>query len=378
MNRPSLNIMIVAGEPSGDIHAAHVAEAIKRLHPDTSLFGMGGRQMADVGVELIYDIADSAVMGFAEVLASVPEFYRKMHHLREIALAKQPDAVLLVDFPDFNMRLARQLSSQQFPIVYYIPPKAWAWRPWRAKSIARLTSLVISIFPFEAEFYRRAGANVEFVGHPLLDFVQVNLTQAQARTSLKQPGNPPIVALLPGSRRKELERLLPVMQEVAHRIHAATPETRFLLPLASALSAEDIPHDPLIEIIEGQTYQVLRAADLAIIASGTATLEAACIGTPMIILYKVSRSTWYIARWLVHLKHSGLPNIIAGDEIAPEFLQDRVNPDLITPTALRLLRDSEAYDRQRCHLAQVRQRLGEPGAVERAARLLLETAGLPC
>ena len=337
--------------------------------------------MAAAGVELTFDIADSAVMGIAEVLASVPAFYRKMDTLRDLARQRRPDAVLLVDFPDFNLRLAKRIHKLSIPIVYYIPPKAWAWRPWRARTVSRLASQVIAIFPFEADFYRRAGANVEFVGHPILDLIPETLTRTQARDRLQQPHDSPLVALLPGSRRKELERLFPAMRASARRIHRVVPGVRFILPLAPSLadtilletlSSRELP----ITVSVGQAYEALRAADLAIVASGTATLEAACLGTPMIILYKVSRSTWYIAKWLVHLSHSGLPNIIAGDEIVPELLQDRVQPDRIAAEAIALLLDPETRERQKHALARVRQALGDAGAVERAARLLLETAGV--
>lgn len=371
------SIMVVAGEPSGDVHAAHVVREASQLQPGLTFFGMGGHHMADAGVELVYDIADSAVMGIAEVLASVPQFLRKMHFLRDLALERLPQAVLLVDFPDFNVRLAKQLRRHGLKIAYYIPPKAWAWRPWRAKQVGKLVSRVISILPFEADFYRSAGANVEFVGHPLLDFAQTGLTQSQARASLNQPEDVPIVALLPGSRRKELERLLPIMQETAARIQAIIPTVRFLLPLASSLSRDDLPDLPHVQVFDGQIYEILRAADVGIIASGTATLEAACLGTPMIILYIVSPSTWQIAKRMVRLEHSGLPNIIAGKEIVPEFLQDDVHPDQITPVALELLQDATARHSQQNRLAEVRSQLGERGAVRRTAHVLLEVAGFP-
>jgi len=366
--------MFVAGEASGDLHASRVAAKIKELIPEASLFGMGGDSMLAAGVDLEYNIADSAVMGFSEVLSSIPALWKKLTRLKEIVASSRPDALVLIDFPDFNMRLARYAHKLKIPVIYYIPPKAWAWRRYRARQIAQITTVVASIFPFEAEFYRRAGANVNYVGHPLLDFAKSAFNQREAKERFSLEPDEPVFGLMPGSRRKEVDRLLPVMLEVAHRIREIIPTCQFLLPLAPTISMANLPEMPFIQVIKDEVYNIMRACDLMCIASGTATLEAALMLTPMIIIYKVSFSTWIILNSLVRLTHSGLPNIIAGREIVPELLQSQANPQLISKIAIELLSDPNKIARQKAELAKIREQLGTEGAVERIAKLVLKTA----
>lgn len=369
-----LKIMFVAGEASGDLHASRVAAKIKELAPEASLFGMGGNLMLAAGVDLEYNIADSAVMGFSEVISSIPALWNRLTRLKEIINNRRPDALVLIDFPDFNMRLARYVHKRNIPVIYYIPPKAWAWRRYRARQIAQITTVVASIFPFEAEFYRRAGANVVYVGHPLLDFAKSALSQREAKERFFLNPDEPVFGLMPGSRRKEIDRLLPVMLEVAHRIREIIPTCQFLLPLAPTISKTYLPEMPFVQVIEGEVYNIMRTCDLMCIASGTATLEAALMLTPMIIIYKVSFSTWIIAKSLVNLTHSGLPNIIAGREIVPELLQSQANPQLISKIAIELLSDPNKITMQKAELAKIRDQLGAEGAVERTAKLVLKTA----
>ncbi|MFQ6044296.1 MAG: lipid-A-disaccharide synthase [Candidatus Poribacteria bacterium] len=369
-----LKIMFVAGEASGDLHASRVAARIKQLMPEASLFGMGGDLMLAAGVDLEYNIADSAVMGFSEVLSSIPTLWQRLNRLKEIAASCRPNALVLIDFPDFNMRLARYVHQLNIPVIYYIPPKAWAWRRYRARQIARITTVVASIFPFEAEFYRQAGANVVYVGHPLLDFARSALSQREARERFCLNPDEPVFGLIPGSRNKEIDRLLPVMLQMAHRIRKVIPTCQFLLPLAPTISKAMLPEMPFVQVIEGEVYNVMRACNLMCVASGTATLEAALMLTPMIIIYKVSLSTWIIAKSLVKLTHSGLPNIIAGREIVPELLQSRASPQLISKIAIELLSDPKKIARQKAEFAKIRERLGTEGAVERTAKLVLKIA----
>ena len=364
-------IMIVAGEPSGDLQASRVAAKLKELAPDLALFGMGGDLMEAAGVELIYHIRDSAVMGIGEVFTAIPTFLKKRKHLKHLIRAKRPDVVVLVDFGDFNMPLARFAHRLGIPVVYYIPPKAWAWRPNRAKKIAKTTTAVASIFPFAAEFYRKAGANVEFVGHPLLDFARTDLSCAAARRSLGLDVDCPVLGLMPGSRRREVERMLPMMLEVIDQIHRTAIDCQFVLPLAPGIDPATLPQMPSVKVVKGSTYQAMRASDLMLITSGTATLEAACLGTPMIVIYKMSRLSWHILRALVKLELSGLPNVIAGREIVPELLQDQVTAERITPIALELLQDPKKRKEQQAHLRWVYEQLGEPGAAKRTAQLIL-------
>ena len=363
--------MIVAGEPSGDLQASRVTAELKEIAPDLALFGMGGDLMAEVGVELIYHIRDSAVMGIGEVFTAIPAFLKKREHLKHLIRTKRPDAVVLVDFGDFNMPLARFAHGLGIPVIYYIPPKAWAWRPNRAKKIAKTTTAVASIFPFAADFYREAGANVEFVGHPLLDFARTDLSGAEARRALGLDADRPVLGLMPGSRRREIERLLPVMLEVTDQIHQAVPDCQFVLPLAPGIDSATLPEMPLVSVVRGSVYEAMRASDLMLVASGTATLEAACLGTPMIVVYKMSRLSWHILRKLVKLELSGLPNVIAGREIVPELLQNQVTTKRITPIALELLQNPEKREAQQETLRWVYEQLGESGAAKRTAQLIL-------
>ena len=305
------------------------------------------------------------------MFTAIPAFLKKRKHLKQLIRAKRPDAVVLVDFGDFNMPLARFTHGLGIPVIYYIPPKAWAWRPSRAKKIAKTTTAVASIFPFAAAFYRKAGANVEFVGHPLLDFARTDLSCAEARCALGLKADRPVLGLMPGSRRREVERLLPVMLEVTGQIHQVVPNCQFVLPLAPGIDSGVLPEMPLVSVVKGSTYQAMRASDLMLIASGTATLEAACLGTPMIVVYKMSRLSWHILRKLVKLELSGLPNVIAGREIVPELLQDHVTADRIAPIALELLQNSENREAQQKQLRWVYDQLGEPGAAQRTAQLIL-------
>ena len=364
-------IMIVAGEPSGDLQASRVAAELRELAPDLALFGMGGDLMEAAGVELIYHIRDSAVMGIGEVFTAISAFLKKRKHLKRLIHAKRPDAVVLVDFGDFNMPLARFTHRLGIPVIYYIPPKAWAWRPSRAKKIAKTTTAVASIFPFAAEFYRKAGANVEFVGHPLLDFARTDLSSAEARRALGLHEDYPVLGLMPGSRRREVERILPVMLAVKDQINQTMPDCQFVLPLAPGIDSATLPEMPSVKVVEGSVYEAMRASNLMLIASGTATLEATCLGTPMIVIYKMSRLSWHILRALVKLELSGLPNVIAGREIVPELLQDQVTSERITPITLELLQNSKKREAQQESLRWVYEQLGEPGAAKRAAQLIL-------
>ena len=364
-------IMIIAGEPSGDLHASRVATQLKTLRPEIELFGMGGDRMEAAEVSLVYHIRDSAVMGIGEVLSAIPAFLKKQRHLKRLIRKKRPDAVVLVDFAEFNMGLAKCAHRLQIPAVYYIPPKAWAWRGYRAKKIAKRTGAVASIFPFETEFYRRAGANAKFVGHPLLDDANSDVSVSEAREKLGLSANAPVLGLLPGSRRREVEALYPVMLEVAEQIRRILPDCQLILPLAPSISPETLPEAPAVKIVKDATYDAMRASDLIVVASGTATLEAACLLTPMVVLYKLSRLSWWMAKRFVKLDSSALPNIIAGCHIVPELLQDDVQVERISSIALDLLQDSEKREAQRKALRKVCEQLGDSGAAKRTAQLVL-------
>ena len=327
--------------------------------------------MESAGVKLLFHIRDSAVMGISEVLNMIPTFLQKQRDLKKLIATKKPSVVVLVDFGDFNLGIAKFAHQLNIPTIYYIPPKAWAWRGNRVDKLTKTTSIIASIFPFETEFYRKKGANVEFVGHPLLDVAQTDFTQTEAQKSLDIADNYPVVGLMPGSRRKEIQCLLPIMLEVAQNLLQRIPSCQFILPLAPGIDRQSLPNMPFVEIIEDAVYPSMRAADLMLVASGTATLEAACIGTPMIIIYKVSLLTWWIIQHFVNLEFSGLPNIIAGREIVPELLQDEVTTNQVTAIAIDLLENPEQCQKQRQELKQVSKSLGLIGARKRVADLIL-------
>ena len=381
--------MIVAGEPSGDLHASQVAHQLKALCPDITLFGMGGDRMAAASVTLDLHIRDSAVMGFADVITVLPMFLRKQAYLKRRIREERPDVLLLVDFAEFNMPLAKFARGCGVSVVYYIPPKAWAWRAGRAKKLAESADIVAAIFPFEAEFYQDAGANAEFVGHPLVDFAQTSLTVCQAREHLglcrSDDEDAPVIALMPGSRRSEIRHILPVMLKAAANIATVYPQAQWVLPLAPGISRESIAEygrgwvtqplqTPTLQIVENQTYTAMRASTLLLVTSGTATLEATCIGTPMIILFRTASVNWHIIKMLTQLNRSGLPNLIAGRDIVPELLQTALTPDALTALALDFLRHPEKREEQRESLQAVYGQLGAAGAAERTAELVLDAA----
>ena len=388
-------IMIVAGEPSGDLHASHVARRLKALCPDITLFGMGGDQMEAVSVKIDLHIRDSAVMGFADVITVLPMFLRKQAYLKRCIREEHPDVLLLVDFAEFNMPLAKFAQRHGVSVVYYIPPKAWAWRAKRARKLAKWANVVAAIFPFEAEFYRNSGANAEFVGHPLVDFAQTSLTVHEARECLNIPETEddpeaPVIGLMPGSRRSEIHHIFPIMLKAAANIAKVYPNAQWILPLAPGISRDLIAEHqqelcrgnrvtqplqiPSIKIVENQTYQAMRASTLLLVTSGTATLEATCIGAPMIILFCTAALNWHIIKALTPLNRSGLPNLIAGRDIVPELLQTELTPTALTTLVLDFLKHPQKRETQRAALQAVYAQLGTAGAAQRTAELVLDAA----
>ena len=355
---------------------------------------MGGDWMEKASVSLDFHIRDSAVMGFADVITVLPMFLRKQAHLKRHIREERPDVLLLVDFAEFNMPLAKFAQKHGVPVVYYIPPKAWAWRAKRAQKLAKWADVVASIFPFEAEFYRNAGANAEFVGHPLVDFAQTPLSTQAARThlNLSKSGdaeNTPVIGLMPGSRRSEIRHILPVMLSAAANVAQVYPNAQWILPLAPGISRERIakcqreqnssgPQVPPIKIVEDATYPAMRASTLLWVTSGTATLEATCIGTPMIIVFRTASLNWHIVKALTPLERSGLPNLIAGQDIVPELLQTELTPTALAELSLDFLQNPQKRETQRNALQRVRAQLGPAGAAERTAELVFLTIRQAC
>lgn len=372
-------VMISVGEASGDLHGASVAAALRAAEPDLRIFGMGGAMMRSAGVDIVYDIAELGVMGLVEIVKSLPKLFRLRDRLREVMIRERPDVLVVIDYPGFNMRLAKVAKELGIPVVSYISPSAWAWGRGRAKEVAETVDRVAAIFPFEADVYREAGANVTFVGHPLIDIVKPTLTKEEAYAHFQADPARPLVLLMPGSRRQEIEELLPHMLAAAEKIQNTIPECQFFIPVASTISREMLQsiisgYQVRVELTSGQVYDLMQIADLAVAASGTATLETSLLNLPTIIIYKVVPLTYWLGKFLVKIPHIGLPNIIAGRAVVPELLQGEANADNIARQAIDILGNPARREKILTDLAEVRQKLGESGAVGRVARVILEVA----
>jgi lipid-A-disaccharide synthase len=373
-------ILLVAGEVSGDLHGSHLVEAIQRIEPEVEFFGVGGEGLERRGMKLLYRTHSLSVVGITEVFVKLRTILKALRGLKKSLEREKPDLVILIDFPDFNLRLAKIAHRRGFPILYYISPQVWAWRPNRIKSIARLVKKMIVLFPFEVSLYESAGVDVEWVGHPLLDIVKPILSKEEAFQQFGLDPKRRTIGLLPGSRVHEVERLLPPLLASAHLLQREIPDLQFIIPLASGIPKtillSYIKNSP-VKVVEHYPYDVMNLSELLITASGTATLEGAILGKPMIIIYKVSRPSYWIGRALIRVDHIGLVNLVAEKEIAPELIQKDVHPQRIAEEALRILRDPILSRKMADSMGEVRQRLGEPGAAQRAARIvtsLLHTA----
>ena len=371
-------ILISAGEASGDIHAAAVTAALKRIDSTTEVFGMGGDELRAAGGEVLFDIKDHGVMGFVEVLKKLPDLFKLRREFARVMDERKPDCLVVVDYPGFNMKLAKLAHDKGIPVVSYIAPSAWAWNKGRAKNVAKIVDKVACIFPFEYDVYKEAGAPGDFVGHPLVDIVHPTMERAEAEAWVgKDPGRP-LVLLMPGSRLMEIERMLDVILEGAKLLKKQMPQVQFAMPRAGTIPLEmlqsKIQTSGLeVKITEGHNYDLFSVADLALATSGTVTLEAAMCGLPSVILYRTSAITAFIARRVINIPNIGLPNIVAGRQILPELLQEELTPAKLAATAVELLAP-ERRPQLEANLAYMKERLGEPGAVNRVAQLILRIA----
>jgi lipid-A-disaccharide synthase len=370
---PEPSILISAGEASGDMYAARLAAALRERVP-VHLFGMGGPRMREAGVEIVADYREVHVLGILEVLAKVPAIARVLRLLSREARRRKPSLAILTDFPGFHLRLARKLKSQGVPTVYFICPQFWAWRPWRANLVRRRFVRGLCIFPFEQEWYRAHGVAADFIGHPLVGEVRAARTREQFAADFGLDPARPIVAILPGSRpgefKQHLPRILPACASVGPARNA-----QFILALAPGIAAAEIaPYlrssAPAVKIIEAATYDAVAAADLAIVSSGTATVETALLGTPMIVVYRVAPFTAAVARRLVRTPMFAMVNLIAGRRIVPELIQDSLTPERLAMETARLLDSPAERNVMRADLAEVRAKLGASGAIDRAADII--------
>jgi lipid-A-disaccharide synthase len=369
-------ILIVAGEASGDLHGARLVEALRRLKPHLTVEGMGGAQMRKAGVNLLADAGGTAVVGLTELWEKRRALRDALQRLRGHLRTVRPALLICIDFPDFNLLLARTAHRLRIPVCYFISPQVWAWRRGRIRTIRRVVQKMLVLFPFEERLYRKAGVDVTFVGHPLLDALADVPAREVCRAALGIPEHARVLGLLPGSRQAEVRRHLPILLQAASLVAAPRPDLRLLLGLAptldrGAVEAIVATSGLQVAVLPDRTYEVMRAADLLLAVSGTVTLEAAILGTPMIITYRVAALSWLLARLLVRVRFIGLPNLVANDGIVPELIQSDATPARLAAVAEQLLESPERQARMRAGLAQVRARLGMPGAAERAAREVL-------
>lgn len=373
-------IMIVAGEASGDLNGAELALALNKLAPHIKLAGIGGKRMREAGVEILFDISELAVVGFTEVLCNFRklrnifrEFVRKMYE-------EKPLALILLDYPGFNIRLAERAKRKGITVIYYISPQVWAWGKNRVKKLAKVVDKMIVIFPFEKDFYTGSGLDVEFVGHPMLDRIKPQMRAEEFAGKFSLSTSLSTVVLLPGSRKQEVRRHLPIMLKAGVIMKIKKPGLQFILPCASTIDAEEIKsivsgYSLKAAVIENQTHSAIDFADIAIVSSGTTTLETACLGKPLIVLYKVSFLTWLIAKFLIKVKTIAMVNIIAGEKVVPEFLQFQAKPSMIAKEAVKILEDTAYRSGMVRELEKVKDTLGSPGASSRAAEAVLKTVG---
>ena len=368
-------ILIITGEASGDLHGAHLAKAIAAQDPSAQLVGIGGPGMRAAGVTMIPGVPQLDLVGLVG-LSAVRAIIQRVLAVRRVLKAEPWDLVVFIDNPGLNMRLARMAKAAGRRVLYYIAPQIWAWRPGRMKWIQERVDHVVVILPFEPDLYRRAGVRCTFVGHPLLDSVAAEYDRHALRRQFHLEESAPVIGLFPGSRVAEVTMLLPVLLQTAAELVKRDPKTQFILAQASSID-DKLLHDLLREspvpvlVVKEQASEAMAVSDLLLVASGTATLQAAVVGTPMILLYKTTLPTYWVARMWIRVKWIGLVNLVAGRTIVPELIQHEATVERLTNEACRLLNDRQAYDEMKNGLRQVRQSLGDPGASFRTAQVVL-------
>lgn len=373
-------VLIVAGEASGDLHGSRLVNALLKIDPAIHFSGIGGEKMREEGVEIIFPASELAVVGIFEVLLHFRIIFAAFQRLRRLIGEEPPDLLILIDYPDFNLRLARIAKKKEIPILYYISPQVWAWRKKRVKMIARLVNRMVVVFPFEVPIYQRENVDVEFVGHPLLDVVQSNLSQEEASKKFELDSAKVTIGLLPGSRKGEVRRILPPMLEAAKILGEEMNNVQFIVPLAAGLPEEEVramvaKKGITVRIVHGDIYEVINTCFCVIVASGTATLETALMAKPMVIVYKISFLTYLIGRMMIEVKNIGMVNIVAGKEICPELIQGEANPRRIAQETKKIVQNPALYQRMQGELKGIREKLGQPGASFRVAQIAYNMIG---
>jgi lipid-A-disaccharide synthase len=372
-----MRVMMIAGEASGDLHGSGVIRALKRCMPAVEVYGIGGDKMRAEGMELVFHVREVSVMGFVEVVRHLPVIRSVERTLEALLTARRPDVVLLIDYPGFNLRFARKAHRLGVRVLYYISPQVWAWRPGRLRKMKGVVDKMFVVFPFEEELYKRAGIDVDFVGHPLLEV----LGSPQAKTEFCRrhalDSARPVVGLFPGSREQELKRLFPPMLE-AGKMLAEKHGAQIAVGAASILAFDFVKSfmddGSSVKLLQNATYDLMANSDVALVTSGTATLETAYFGTPMVVAYRTSWLTYLLGRMLVRIRNIGLVNIVAGKTVVPELLQASVTPRRLASAASRFLTDKALALETREMLSVIRTRLGTPGASDRVAAALVGTS----
>lgn len=371
-------VMIVTGEASGDLHGAKLIEAAGRIDPGLEFFGVGGPGMAEAGCEILIRGEELAVMGLVEVLGHLPTIWRAFRRLKKILRGPQrPDALVLIDFAEFNLLLAAQAKKAGVPVLYYVSPQVWAWRRGRVRRIASVVDRLAAIFPFEPELYEGQDIQVEYVGHPLLDEFAVTGGRETFLRGIGIDDAQPVIGLFPGSRKNELKYIFDTIMQSAVHLRKRFPGARFLLPVASSFRKEDMqamvePYGLPLTLVEGDIYNVINACDAVISVSGTVTLQVALVGTPMAIVYRMAPLSYAIGRRLIRVPFIGLANIVAGRKVVREFIQEQATPDAIADEIEAILTDRDYKRIMRSGLSSVRERMGEGGCAGRVARMVSE------
>lgn len=368
-------VLLVAGEASGDLHGSHLVRALRERDSALEVAAVGGEALQREGAKIIFDVARIAGMGLTELAGNLTSLWQAYSRVKKYLREQRPSLLILIDFPDFNLRVARVARRLGVPVLYYISPQVWAWRKRRIAEIARLADRVAVVFPFEAPLYEQAGVKVEFVGHPLLDVARASRPREETLARLGLDPSKQTIALLPGSRRREVAYHLPVMIEAAEML-SKEMALQFILVRASTVGRDSLERSLLgasvgVSLSDGDAYNVLHACDLAWTASGTATLETALMLRPMVIVYRLSRMTYALARRLVRVDSIGMANIIAGEKVVPELIQNEVTAERIAAESRAILGDRELRERMISKLSEVRAKLGSPGAAGRTADIAL-------
>lgn len=371
-----MKILLCAGEASGDLHGSHLIQQIKLLRPETEFSGLGGDLMQASGMRLLYHVNQMSIIGLTEVIKNLSFLRAVFRHLREVLLRERPNLVILIDYPGFNLRLAEMAHRLGIPVMYFIIPQVWAWGGRRIHKIARFVDRAAVILPFEESLLQAAGVNAEYVGHPLLDSLAPKFSRAEFLTRHQVTPGQKILGLLPGSRISEVTRLLPEMLVTARILKNKYPDLAIFIGKAGNLDWDLyrplVADSDFVKIVDGETYDIMQHSDALIVASGTATLEAALLGTPLILVYRTSSLTYFIARRVIKIKYLGLPNIIAGKSVVPEFIQHKFTAARVLPVLEDFLFNPEQNQARRAALAEIRSKLQGGGAAKNAAIIALE------